>query len=58
MQEPMYIKIHNQIKRDIENKKYKVGERIPAERQLALKFNVSRMTLRQATRVASALALS
>ena len=48
MQEPMYIKIHNQIKRDIENKKYKVGERIPAERQLALKFNVSRMTLRQA----------
>ena len=37
MQEPMYIKIHNQIKRDIENKKYKVGERIPAERQLALK---------------------
>lgn len=48
MQEPMYIKIHNQIKRDIENKKYVVGQRIPAERQLALKFNVSRMTLRQA----------
>ena len=48
MQEPMYIKIHNQIKRDIENKKYRVGERIPAERQLASKFNVSRMTLRQA----------
>lgn len=44
----MYIKIHNQIKRDIENKKYVVGQRIPAERQLALKFNVSRMTLRQA----------
>ncbi|CCI82121.1 GntR family transcriptional regulator [Lactobacillus hominis] len=48
MQEPMYIKIHNQIKKDIENKKYTVGQRIPAERQLALKFNVSRMTLRQA----------
>ncbi|MBP2058421.1 GntR family transcriptional regulator [Lactobacillus colini] len=48
MQEPMYIKIHNQIKRDIENKKYVVGQRIPAERQLAVKFNVSRMTLRQA----------
>lgn len=48
MQEPMYIKIHNQIKRDIENKKYVVGQRIPAERQLAQKFNVSRMTLRQA----------
>ncbi|QNQ80901.1 GntR family transcriptional regulator [Lactobacillus sp. PV034] len=48
MQEPIYIKIHNQIKRDIENKKYKVGERIPAERHLAQQFNVSRMTLRQA----------
>ena len=25
MEEPMYIKIHNQIKRDIENHVYKVG---------------------------------
>ncbi len=48
MQEPMYIKIHNKIKRAIEDKKYTVGERIPAERQLAARFNVSRMTLRQA----------
>ncbi|WEV71203.1 GntR family transcriptional regulator [Lactobacillus sp. ESL0785] len=48
MEEPMYIKIHNQIKRDIENHVYHVGSRIPAERQLAMKFGVSRMTLRQA----------
>ena len=48
MEEPMYIKIHNQIKRDIENHVYKVGDRIPAERQLSVKFGVSRMTLRQA----------
>lgn len=48
MEEPMYIKIHNQIKRDVENHIYKVGDRIPAERQLAVKFGVSRMTLRQA----------
>ncbi len=48
MEEPIYIKIHNQIKRDIENHVYKVGDRIPAERQLAVKFGVSRMTLRQA----------
>ncbi|QYN56101.1 GntR family transcriptional regulator [Lactobacillus panisapium] len=48
MEEPMYIKIHNQIKREIENHVYQVGSRIPAERQLALKFGVSRMTLRQA----------
>ncbi|MCT7728315.1 MAG: GntR family transcriptional regulator, partial [Lactobacillus iners] len=25
MQEPVYIKIHNQLKKDIENKKYAVG---------------------------------
>lgn len=48
MQEPMYIKIHNQLRRDIENHVYQVGDRIPAERQLAEQFNVSRMTLRQA----------
>lgn len=48
MEEPIYIKIHNQIKRDVENHVYKVGDRIPAERQLAVKFGVSRMTLRQA----------
>lgn len=48
MEEPMYIKIHNQIKRDIENHVYNVGDRIPAERQLSVKFGVSRMTLRQA----------
>ena len=48
MDEPMYIKIHNQIKRDIEQHVYNVGDRIPAERQLAIKFGVSRMTLRQA----------
>lgn len=50
MQEPMYIKIHNQIKRDIEKHAYRVGDRIPAERQLAEHFGVSRMTLRQAIR--------
>ncbi|WP_027825121.1 GntR family transcriptional regulator [Lactobacillus psittaci] len=48
MQEPIYIKIHNKIKRDIENQVYHVGEKIPSERQLAENFNVSRMTLRQA----------
>ena len=48
MQEPMYIKNHNQLRRDIENHVYKVGDRIPAERHLAEQFKVSRMTLRQA----------
>ncbi|MDO4912884.1 MAG: GntR family transcriptional regulator [Lactobacillus sp.] len=48
MSDPVYIKIHNAIKKDIEKQVYTVGQRIPAERQLAEKFGVSRMTLRQA----------
>ncbi|WP_408869089.1 GntR family transcriptional regulator [Brochothrix campestris] len=45
---PIYQQIQNEIKKDIENKKWMVHEAIPAERQLALLFNVSRMTVRQA----------
>lgn len=48
MQSPVYIQIHNQIKKDIEGGKWRVGERIPSERELAVDFSVSRMTLRQA----------
>lgn len=48
MQSPVYIQIHNQIKKDIEAGKWSVGERIPSERELAVEFSVSRMTLRQA----------
>lgn len=45
---PIYLKIHNELKNQIETGKYKLGEKIPAERDLALEFGVSRMTLRQA----------
>lgn len=48
MSSPIYIKIHNQLRENIEDGKWKVGEKIPAERELAGQFNVSRMTLRQA----------
>lgn len=48
MASPVYIQIHNQIKQEIENGKWQVGAKIPAERELALSFGVSRMTLRQA----------
>ncbi len=48
MGSPVYIQIHNQIKKDIEAGVWAVGDRIPSERGLALEFNVSRMTLRQA----------
>lgn len=45
---PIYLQIHNELKRQIEQGKYKIGDKIPAERDLALEFEVSRMTLRQA----------
>lgn len=48
MGSPVYIQIHNQIKKDIEAGVWSVSDRIPSERELALEFNVSRMTLRQA----------
>ncbi|CAJ1182487.1 HTH-type transcriptional repressor NagR [Companilactobacillus paralimentarius] len=48
MKVPVYIQIHNQIRKEIESGKWSVGERIPSERQLSQDFDVSRMTLRQA----------
>nr|SFZ87238.1 Predicted transcriptional regulator of N-Acetylglucosamine utilization, GntR family [Loigolactobacillus rennini] len=48
METPVYIQIHNAIKRDIETGKWAIGDRIPSERKLAVVFGVSRMTLRQA----------
>lgn len=48
MGSPVYIQIHNQLRENIENGHWKVGQKIPAERELAAEFGVSRMTLRQA----------
>lgn len=45
---PVYIQIHDKIKNDIEHGVWKIGDRLPSERELATQFNVSRMTLRQA----------
>lgn len=45
---PVYIQIHDTIKQKIEENIWKIGDRIPSERELALQFGVSRMTLRQA----------
>ncbi|MBM7689690.1 GntR family transcriptional regulator [Enterococcus ureilyticus] len=45
---PVYIQIHDKIKEDIEHGVWKIGDRLPSERELAIQFNVSRMTLRQA----------
>ena len=45
---PIYLQIHDKIKEDIEKGVWSIGDRLPSERELALKFDVSRMTLRQA----------
>ena len=45
---PAYIKIHDQIKKEIDEGIWEIGERLPSERDLAETFEVSRMTLRQA----------
>lgn len=45
---PAYIRIHDAIKEQIENGDWKIGDRLPSERDLADEFSVSRMTLRQA----------
>ncbi|MHC5248957.1 GntR family transcriptional regulator [Enterococcus sp. LJL90] len=45
---PVYIQIHDQIKKEIESGHWKVGDRLPSERELSVTFGVSRMTLRQA----------
>ncbi|EUJ59002.1 GntR family transcriptional regulator [Listeria fleischmannii] len=45
---PIYIQIQTEIKQKIEAGVWQVGTAIPAERQLAEMFHVSRMTVRQA----------
>ncbi|SOB43688.1 GntR family transcriptional regulator [Weissella viridescens] len=48
MKAPVYIKIHDEIREAIDAGRWRPGEKIPAERELAEQFDVSRMTLRQA----------
>lgn len=45
---PIYIQIHNHLREMIQEGHWQVGDRIPSERDLAVRFDVSRMTVRQA----------
>lgn len=44
----VYIKIHNQMREQIKQGQWKEGQKIPSERNLADRYNVSRMTARAA----------
>jgi GntR family transcriptional regulator len=46
--QPAFLRIHDDIKKRIENGEFKVGDRLPSERELSIEYGVSRMTLRQA----------
>lgn len=45
---PVYIQMHNQMREWINSREWEEGRKIPSERDLALQFDVSRMTARQA----------
>jgi len=50
---PVYLQIHDKIKDKIEAEYWKIGDRLPSERELSEAFGVSRMTLRQAIQTLS-----
>jgi len=45
---PLYVQIKDLLQKQIETGAYAIGQRLPSERELAQRFNVSRMTARQA----------
>lgn len=50
MSVPLYTKIHDSLKSDIEKNRWEVGKKLPSEREMAASFDVNRATLRQAIR--------
>ncbi len=44
---PLYVKIRETLREDIKRGEHKQGEKLPSEDELAAKYGVSRMTVRQ-----------
>ncbi len=45
---PVYYQIKEDIKKRINNEEFKVGSKIPTEKELSSFYNVNRMTVRRA----------
>lgn len=48
---PSYLKIKSEIEKMIENREFKIGEKLPSEYEMANYFNVSRETFRSAVKL-------
>lgn len=48
--EPLYKKLKNEITKFIVNQEWSIGQKIPSEKQLGEKYNISRLTVRRALR--------
>lgn len=55
--EKSYEKVIDYVKDNITKGYFKIGSRLPAERELAAKLNVGRYTVREAMRVMENMAL-
>lgn len=50
-EKPMYIKLYENVLKNIENKKYSCCEKLPSENDFAKEFNVNRHTVRQSLQI-------
>ncbi|TVQ21592.1 MAG: GntR family transcriptional regulator, partial [Leptolyngbya sp. DLM2.Bin15] len=48
---PLYLQIAGQLRRNIQESVFKVGDRLPTETELSERFGVNRHTLRRAIEV-------